>query len=501
MIIINPEMQTVTGSTITSVDSNFPLSNLFNKHPRDVTKADGTNETTIRVKIGYGSDYIACLNTNASNVICTITADDDEVNLDNAAATDEGGGMVGIPCTGNGLSFADTPNYWQDSGNLVTDPTFSLTTSDTDNTYWETDESTWDSAIGYGSTPGMYIQANGDGSAAEMRIRDSGIIKKFSAVYGDRFHFVLYAKKSADFDGKFRFAVWQYNSVGSALGAVIKTYAYSALSTDYVILSGYADLNQADVAYVALGFYTSTGTTGGVYVDNVFIGTPAATPKEILINGTINYDGIYMVENASTPDKLIIEATYAAETFAGTETAAEIVDAEAFDLQLIDSYDRFFADNPRVYRQFWMGYTYQVGACTATIELTANEGDVVYAGAIKAGPGYEFPNPLAGFHEGRRSYGIKKRTNNGSLYGEVRNIVRTFSAEVWLRRATDETDQLRKFMDVYDQFGEEAPFVILLQSNIQDQEWAAYCTFDSAIDVEHALPNHSLVSFKLVEEI
>lgn len=329
MKIINPERQTVTGSTITSVDTNFPIANLFDSHPRNVTKANSAATTTIRVKIGTGSNAVAVFHTNADDVVCTITADDDEKLINAAAATDETGGLVGIPVTSHGYSTGDT----------------------------------------------------------------------------------------------------------------------------------------------------------------------------ILLDATDNYDGVYSVHADTTEHKIVITATYAAETFDGDETVCEVVDTETFDLQLIDTYARFFADDPIVYRRFWMDYPYQVGACTATIKLTADAGTTVYAGVAKAGTAYEFPNPRYGLQEGRKSYGVKKRLNNGGLYGRVRSIVRTFSGDITLKRATDETDQFYKFMDVYDQFGEESPFAAVVASNIKDVEWAVYCTNDGPFQSIHAYPDHSVVSFQWLEEI
>lgn len=329
MKIINPEKQTVTGSTSTSTDANFPLANLFDDHPRNVTQAASGQAMTLRVKIGAGSGALALFNTNAKDVVCTITSDAGETALDVAVAVDKGGGLVGIPCTGHPFSMGD----------------------------------------------------------------------------------------------------------------------------------------------------------------------------QILLNGTTNYDGVQTVDATSSANEIVITGTYAAETFSGTDTAALVQDTQTWDLQLIDTYARFFADNPRVYRRFWMDYTYQIGACTATIQLTAVTPDIVNAGTVKAGQAFETKNPLYGLNEGRKSYGVKKRLNNGALYGRVRNIVRTFNGSVMLKRRTDELDEYYKFIDVYDQFGEEAPFAALVADGIDDQQWALYCTFDGPPSASHAYPGHSVVSFNWLEEI
>lgn len=54
----------------------------------------------------------------------------------------------------------------------------------------------------------------------------------------------------------------------------------------------------------------------------------------VKIDGTTNYDGVYVVE-AITANDFNITATYVAETFAGTETATDVVDDE-FDIHWIN---------------------------------------------------------------------------------------------------------------------------------------------------------------------
>jgi len=44
-----------------------------------------------------------------------------------------------------------------------------------------------------------------------------------------------------------------------------------------------------------------------------------STGQKIILSGTTNYDGTYVVESASSTNEVVILATYVAETFAGTE--------------------------------------------------------------------------------------------------------------------------------------------------------------------------------------
>jgi hypothetical protein len=324
MKIINPERETSTGSTASSSDANFPLTNLFDAHPRNYWKASATNIATLRLKIAAGANALALFATNTDTVTCTITQDSAEQTLDNAAATDEGGGLVGVPCTGHGYSSGDS----------------------------------------------------------------------------------------------------------------------------------------------------------------------------ILLNGTTNYDGVQTVDASSTANKIVITATYNAETFAGTETVAEVQDTEDFDLRVIDDYANLIVDDPEVYRQCWMDYTYQSTAHTATVELQSITGTVVRGGTFIAGVGIDLPNPAYGLKEGRKDYSIKKELNNGAIYYRKRNIVRTFSGSIIVDRGTE----CKQVMDVFDQKGPE-PFACLCVDDIDDKEWAVYARFDTSPSADHSYPSKSIISFSFTEVI
>ena len=324
MKIINPERENQTGSTASSSNANFPLANLFDKHPRNVWKANVANEATLRVKIDAGNNAIALFNTNADDVICTITRDSLEQNLDNAAAVDKSGGKVGIPCTGHGYS----------------------------------------------------------------------------------------------------------------------------------------------------------------------------TDDQVFLNGTTNYDGVETVDSSSSANEIVIVATYAAETFAGTETVCIIQATETFDLRLIDNYSRFFADDPLIYRRFWMDYAYLNYAATATIKLTPESGETVYGGTLKAGQIYEFNNPSYQLREGRKDYSIRKELNNGAFYTRKRNIVRTFSGKLLVTRDVE----FYQFIDIYDQFGPD-PAAFLICDDIDDLEWSVYAVMETPLTGDHSYPTNSVIRFQLLEVV
>jgi len=131
-----------------------------------------------------------------------------------------------------------------------------------------------------------------------------------------------------------------------------------------------------DTAEKALNAAAATNNSGGL------VGIPLTSHgysagNIVLLNGTTNYDGVYTLPSQSTGDanEFVITATYAAETFAGTDTASIVVESTTHDLETAT----------RTYDRFWQEYTEQTAAHTATIKLTAGSGETVEAGIVRAG--------------------------------------------------------------------------------------------------------------------
>jgi len=104
--------------TATSENANYPVANLLDNRRRKVWKAaNGVQTATLRLPVTANGEAIALHKTNAETAICTITLNSNEQTLNAAAATDQGGGVVGIPLTGHGYSTGnqillnDTTNY------------------------------------------------------------------------------------------------------------------------------------------------------------------------------------------------------------------------------------------------------------------------------------------------------------------------------------------------------------------------------------------------------
>lgn len=200
---------------------------------------------------------------------------------------------------------------------------------------------------------------------------------------------------------------------------------------------------------------------GGGDVGIPLTGHGRSEGETVLLNGTANYDGVHVLPDQTKGDanKVIITATYAAETFAGTETLCVVINTSTYTL------------NPgsRVYRQFWHEYTPQTAAHTVTLILTAASGVTVEAGVFRGGVMVEvLRNPNYGVSKGPKKYHIVKKYNDGSRYGRRRDVVREFT--ITLKPSED------KFEDLYDldEATSPDPVMMLLVDGVNDPKWTVF---------------------------
>ena len=181
----------------------------------------------------------------------------------------------------------------------------------------------------------------------------------------------------------------------------------------------------------------------------------------VLINGTNNYGGVYTLPAQTKGDanKIIIEATYTAETFEGTETLCVVINSSTYTL------------NPgaRTYRQLWHEYTAQTAAHKVTIILTAASGVTVQAGILRAGVMVTLlRNPSYGISKVPHDYSIKKEYADGSRSGRKRDIVREFG--ITLKPSEDEFEDL---YDLYEEYGPD-PIMMLVVDGVNDLKWTVF---------------------------
>ena len=227
---------------------------------------------------------------------------------------------------------------------------------------------------------------------------------------------------------------------------------------------------------------------GGGLVGIPLTGHGYSEGQSVLLNGTTNYDGVHVLPSQATgtANEFVITDTYAAETFAGTETACIIVETTTHTLETAT----------RTYDSFWQEYTEQTAAHKATIKLTAGSGETVEAGIVRAGAMKTFINPNYGASQSPKDYSIKKDLRNGAKYTKKRDIVRNFSYTIEILRDTKFND----LMDLYDYYGPD-PFALLIADEIDDNLWTVFGAFTSEPKGSHKYFTHSDVSISILEAV
>ena len=227
---------------------------------------------------------------------------------------------------------------------------------------------------------------------------------------------------------------------------------------------------------------------GGGLVSIPLTGHGYSEGDQILLNGTMNYDGVHTLptQAAGDVDNIIITATYAAETFAGTETACIIVQTTTHTLET----------GSRSYDAFFELYTEQVAAHTATIKLTAGTGETVEAGVCRAGGIVTVKNPLQKPREDTVNYHIEDRYKSGAKYGVKKDEVRRISYSMALLRDTE----YRTFEVVRKYYG-PAPCMMLITDNLTDYDWIIWGCIVGTATASHDTAELSIVSVSVLQEV
>lgn len=208
----------------------------------------------------------------------------------------------------------------------------------------------------------------------------------------------------------------------------------------------------------------------------------------VVIDGTTNYDGIYTLptQAAGGADEFIITATYAAETFAGTETACIVISSSTHTLETADySYDRF-----------WQEYTEQSAAHTATIVLTAGSGETVEAGIVRAGALVTMRGPKRSPVESMKNLSILDKMKDGSHYGIQLDSYRTFNYSALMTRST----HFRRLMTVYEFFHPD-PFAMLITDQVDDNMYTVFGILPNSPSATHNEGDLSQVSISIEEVV
>ena len=150
----------------------------------------------------------------------------------------------------------------------------------------------------------------------------------------------------------------------------------------------------------------------------------------------------------------------------------------------------------RTFDNFWEEYPTQAVAHSATILLTAAEGETVQAGILRAGELYTMENPLSGVSETPVNYHINKQYKSGSFYTKKRDTVRSFSYSMIVDRDTDFYD----LMELYDYYGPD-PFMMLITDNATDKHWTVFGKFMSDPSGGHDYLSYSIANVSILEVV
>lgn len=224
---------------------------------------------------------------------------------------------------------------------------------------------------------------------------------------------------------------------------------------------------------------------GGGLVSIPLTGHGYSAGNTIVLNATSNYDGIHTLPSqaAGDADHIIITATFAAETFAGTETACIVIESTTHSISAID--------------RFWENYTQQTAAHHATIELTAGSGETVEAGICKAGDLVTIGNPLAsGYNETPNSYSIVDEYRSGARYTKQRDQVRGFSYSLLLAESV--WDDL---IDMWKYYEPDSFAMLISDVRGDDDRYCVFGRFQNKPSGSSAGPSRRKVSVSIMEAV
>lgn len=132
------------------------------------------------------------------------------------------------------------------------------------------------------------------------------------------------------------------------------------------------------------------------------------------------------------------------------------------------------------------------------VTLTAEVGETVYAGILRAGNVETFNDPLYSPKEFSTDFSIEKELNNGADYFRVRNIVRSFPA---LSIIETRENAFKFKLDIFDQIGPKPLAIRLAHKKITDKEFVLFAKRISPPEVEYISSTLAKINFNLREVI
>ena len=212
----------------------------------------------------------------------------------------------------------------------------------------------------------------------------------------------------------------------------------------------------------------------------------ASYPKE---NVEDDFRTNYWLSTAS-PATLTLSVSTGASAVGIAYTNATTVRVQSTD-PVFDHTYTIDSGHPNVFAY----YGVSSGAHTVTLTFTNAKADP-YCGIVRCSNVYTFDNPEYGLQEGLKDYSVSKRYNNGALYYLQRNIVRTFSGNILVDRDTEFWVFLHTIAKAQ---GLSPMFWQVTDTDAED--WAIFAELEDMPGGSHDYPEHSKMSFSLVEAI
>jgi len=149
------------------------------------------------------------------------------------------------------------------------------------------------------------------------------------------------------------------------------------------------------------------------------------------------------------------------------------------------------ANNPNLFVNYGT-----IAACTITLTFSDPGSVAPYCGVIRCSSLHTFRNPHYGLTEGLKDYSVVKRYNSGSLYYQLRDIVRTFSGRIDILRDSD----FYTFMhSIIKQRGQQPMFWKI--TDLTNHDWAIFAECDGLPSGSHGYFLYSSISFSLLEAV
>lgn len=146
---------------------------------------------------------------------------------------------------------------------------------------------------------------------------------------------------------------------------------------------------------------------------------------------------------------------------------------------------------------FWADWSEITTPHTITLTLNNNAFNTLDAGVLVAGDVTALENPVYGITEEMIDYSIIKEMTNGAIYYRKRDVVRSFSFDVWATREPDFWDFL---LYIVKNVG-PMPLAWNLMDNNSQFEWVVYAMLSSPPTGNHNHITQSVLSINLKEVV